>query len=522
MENQEITKEIWEVEANGEVFQAGFDELSSWIADGSLLRMDRIRKGNLRWIEAGKVPSLAQFFNAKDAAEPLKPIITTATYGEPAAAAPSSAATVSRDVCAVHTDAPAKYSCETCANLFCKACPSSYGANVKICPFCGAMCVPVDAPVAAAAQASSFASGGSFGFGDFAAALAFPFRHKVSLIFGALMFAVFQIAGGGSPFGGIFMMAATLTCMMMSNMLTFGIMANTVENFTQGKLDENFMPSFDDFNIWDDVVHPFFLSIGVYLSSFGPLIAVALVGIFMVAGGTAGLGNDAVAKIDPQYASAPTTMTQGQALQQLANKTAESQKQRVDSIQDLEKAASQNGVVPQKAPIVDEDKEAEKLNKMIQDARRQNLESTLGKAPETKAAEQTAMIKKIMGYGAIFLLVGGIALLWGLFYFPAACAVAGYTRSFGATLNPSVGFDTITQLGSSYALILVMCLLLGIASLVVNGIFGIAFSAFDMPSVGNLPAKFLGSLAGFYFWIVFSCLLGFALFRKADRFQFLR
>ncbi len=523
MENQDITSELWEVEANGEVLSTHFEILTSWIADGAVLRMDRVRRGNLRWIEAGKVPSLVEFFNAKDAAEPGRPIIATVSYGSHAEPSTAPLDSGSETMCAVHTDVPAKYSCETCLNLFCKSCPSSYGSNVKICPFCGAMCVPVDAPAAAAKRSASVSasSHGDFGFGDLGQALAFPFRYKTSLIFGAVMYAVFQIAGGGSPFGGIFMLAATLTCMMMANTLTFGIMANTVENFAQGKLDENFMPSFDDFNIWDDVVHPFFLSIGVYLSSFGPLMVVALVGIFVVAGGTGSLGSDAVAKIDPQYASAPQTMTQGQALQEMVKKTAEAQKQRVDSIQDMEKAASESGV-PKQPSIVDQDKENQDLNKTMQDAQRQQVESTLGKAPETKAAEQAAMIKKVIGFGAIFLLVGGLALLWGLLYFPAACAVAGYTRSFGATLNPTVGLDTIKQLGGSYMLILVMCLLLGLALVSVNGVFGVAFAAFDLPSVGNLPAKFLGSLIGFYVWIVFSCLLGFALFRKADRFQFVR
>ena len=36
-------------------------------------------------------------------------------------------------------------------------------------------------------------------------------------------------------------------------------------------------------------------------------------------------------------------------------------------------------------------------------------------------------------------------LLWAFFYFPAACAVAGYTRNFGSTLNPRVGIDTIKR-----------------------------------------------------------------------------
>lgn len=41
--------------------------------------------------------------------------------------------------------------------------------------------------------------------------------------------------------------------------------------------------------------------------------------------------------------------------------------------------------------------------------------------------------------------------------------------------------------------------------------------AFDMPGVGNLPAKFIGSLFTFYFSVVFSCVLGFAIYKASDR-----
>lgn len=64
--NTELNQEMWQVEANGQVFETNFAEMTEWIADGSLLRIDRVRKGNLRWIEAGKVPSLAAVFNAAE------------------------------------------------------------------------------------------------------------------------------------------------------------------------------------------------------------------------------------------------------------------------------------------------------------------------------------------------------------------------------------------------------------------------------------------------------------------------
>lgn len=554
MELELATEEIWQVETGGQVFNANLDEIAAWIEDGSLLRIDRVRKGNLRWIEAGKVPALDKFFNAKDATAPPPRVITissTEVLGRteaPRAAdadrrktsdrwygpdrrevgdrrntthsrvsrdgAEASIADIAADVCSVHTDAQARYVCDTCTSLFCKACPTGYGSNVKICPFCGAMCSPLEPATAATGRNSPNATvpAGSFGFGDFGRALAYPFRFKSSLVFGAILFAIFQIAQGGGPFGGIFMMAASLTCFMLSNMLTFGVMANTVDNFAKGEAEANFMPSFEDFDIWDDVVHPFFLSIGVYISAFGPFIAMVLFAIFFVAGGTGGVGGDAAAKVDPAYAAARQVMNQGQAIQQLVANSAQAQQRRTRAMQEGN-FEQLDGPARQQA----EDERLQNLDKMIQDQQRTQLESAVGKTPETTAKEQEALVKRVMGYSSWLLIAGALTLLWGLIYFPAACTVAGYTRSFAATLNLMVGLDTIKRLGGSYFLILVMCLMLALASGLVNMIVAGAFAAFDMPSVGNLPAKLLGSLAGFYVWAVFSCILGFALYRSSDK-----
>lgn len=522
MEIEVPTQEIWQVEANGGVFDATLDDIAGWIGDGSLLKIDRVRKGNLRWIEAGKVPALIKFFNAKDANEPPPPVITVSTtevLGRPDRIEGSTVVhtTPAAAGCAIHTDAPVAYVCDTCLSEFCKACPSSYGSNVKICPFCGAMCSRKE-EAAPASSAPRVASTGSFGFGDLTAALAFPFRFKATLILGGVIFAFFQVAGGGSPFGGIFMLSAGLICAMASNMITFAVLSHTVDSFAKGDLDASFMPPFDDFNIWDDVVHPFFLSIGVYSSSFGPFIAVVLFAFFFLLGGPGSIGSDAAAKIDPQYAAAPKIVNQGRALQDLAANTAEAQKKRVQSIEDTETTPQLDGAALQR----EEDERFAELDKMIQETRRTQLESAVGKAPETQEADQRAILSKVMSYGLVFVAAAGITLLWGFFYFPAACAVAGYTRSFGATINPTVGLDTIKRFGGSYFRVLLICLMLGIASGILNGIFGTIFSAFSMPSVGNLPAKILGSFTGFYFWIVFSAVLGFALYRNAEKLKLLR
>src|SRR5690349_9053605 len=68
--------EMWQVEVSGQIYEADFAELSSWIGEGALHPGDKVRRGNLRWIEARKVPSLVPFFNAKEKGEPMPVVIT--------------------------------------------------------------------------------------------------------------------------------------------------------------------------------------------------------------------------------------------------------------------------------------------------------------------------------------------------------------------------------------------------------------------------------------------------------------
>lgn len=532
--NPENTQELWQVEANGAVFDTNFAEMTSWIESGSLLRGDKVRKGNLRWIEAGKVPSLISVFNAKENGQPIAPVIT-ATMLEPTRLAGDANQSTTNsvagaansepmsDMCSMHADVPASFICDTCSNIFCKACPNSYGGTVKICPFCGAMCKPI----AQAAATSHYSgrdtyaapTGEKFGFGDFGDSLAYPFKFKTSLIMGAIMFAIFSIGQGAMGFGGIFMMGGALMSYLLANTLTFGVLANTVENFSQGKIGLNFMPSFDDFSIWDDVVHPFFLSIGVYIVSFGPLIAVVLVAIFMIVGSVSKEMNsmqaDAAKTVAPELPYASKAADQSQKVKELLNKQADQQNKRIAAIESGKDLPDET--ISRTAPVDPDEAEFERIQNMIQENRRAQLESTIGKAPDTVAKERSEMIQQILGYGAMFLLVGGICLLWGLFYFPAANIVAGYTRSFAATLNPSVGFDTIKRLGFDYVKILAFGFLLALMSGFVGGLLSMIFVAFDMPGVGNIPAKAVGAFFGFYFAVVFSCMVGFALYKNAHK-----
>ena len=547
-----MSNEIWQVEVGGQVYEAPFDELPEWIGEGSLHPDDKVRKGNLRWIEAKRVPALVPFFNARTNGEPM-PVVVSKTdlasvtptvqqifeVSEPSITGgssdpvrgladdsvvqPTPASELNPDVCAIHPTLGSAYICKDCERAFCKPCPKSYGGTVKICPLCGALCNPVGQVRNEQRQGALRSDALTAGFGstDFFNAIAFPFRFKPSLIFGALMYMFFSIGQSASALGGILMAAAALISFMLANMLWFGVLANTVDNFSQGKLEENFMPSFDDFSLLNDVVHPFFLYVAAVLTSFGPFILTAIIGIYLVTSTVASQMNTFQSEMErlpgTQYYAGREPVQQSKQVREVIGDVSDEHEELID---DHIQAASGNS---NSSVVIDrETKEQEELWQMAQESRKAGLESAFGKTKETRDRESSEMITNLLNLAAPIVVIGAITFLWGLFLFPAACVVAGYTRSFVATINPIVALDTIKRLGGSYVKILFMGLTLIIAVAIVSGLFEMILAPFDLPGFGNLPAKAFGSLFTFYVSVVFSCILGYALFKNSDKLKLLR
>lgn len=541
--------EIWQVEVNNQIYETNVEELRQWIAEGALLPADKVRRGNLRWLEANKIPLLYQFFNAKDQNLPF-PVLQSVTDASPTSdnsptkteniaispavsrsefkSSPSinraeistsiipPTKTQSPDVCVLHAGEEPKYVCENCANLFCKNCPKSYGASVKICPMCGAMCQPIADAQAKNRRDSQYrrAVSTNFGFADFGNALAYPFKFKISLIFGAIMFVFFTLGQSAAAMGGTVLFASGIISAALANTLTFGCLANTLENFAGGNTEANFMPTFDEFELWDDVIHPFFLSLGTYLVSFG-LLAALLAGAFYYA-------MKSFDRIETEKQKIVSTVLPD------ARNDLNSAKE-IPQINQIQKQLNEqskwkNGEMPDEKAIANsqqntanEEAEFKKLQAMIDQSRQSQLESAFGKSPESEREKFNRIAESLLRLSLFFTIPIFLAFLWGVFYFPAACAVAGYTRSFTAVLNPIIGLDTIKRLGFGYAKILAMFLLLGFFSLAVSYILGIVFSPFNLPQMGNLPAKAVGSFITFYFSIVFSVTLGYALYKNSER-----
>jgi hypothetical protein len=573
-----LNQEIWQVEVGGQIYEADFAELASWVADGGLQPEDKVRRGELRWIEAKRVPTLVPHFNAKRDGTPPPAVIVTVTEAgkskEPdnpgrvtiaetsTPVSPSADTTIIErtissptnafldpEFCSVHTTVPAAYICDFCVRSYCKSCPSSYGGSVRICPQCRGFCKQKEKAREQKQKEAAFQNAleKGFGFGDFAAAISYPFKFKTSLFFGALMFMFFSLGQMATALGGIFMIAAALFCWMLANMLTFGVLAHTTENFSQGKIGVNFMPSFDDFSILDDVLHPFFLSIGAYLSAFGAFIAIAVIGVYLVMTSMAADQQAMVADIQklpgtPYYA-AKDTVAQSEEVKKvfadIKKKEDERRRRAMAAVEGMEKKMESGGDLndneiklstvpgttptPEMPPMAgDTEEDVMKANELIQKTQKQQLESALGKTPETKAKEREEFVKRFLSLAAPLVVLSGIALIWGLFFFPAACAVAGYTKSFMATINPLVGLDTIRRLGFDYIKLVAMGFVILVAVMVILSVLGMIFLPFDMPGYGNLPATAVGSLFIFYFSVVFSCLIGFLLFKASEKLKLRR
>jgi len=360
-----------------------------------------------------------------------------------------------------------------------------------------------------------------FGFADMGRAIAHPLRFKPSLIFGGLIFMIFTLGQSVSALGGVLLLFVAVFFGIVANMLTFVILANTVKHFTQGHLDADFMPKFARWSLWDDVIHPSFLSIGVYVSSFGPFMVVALVGAYLLAGAAdeqAKKYNDELARLPgTQFYSPNRTAEQSQQVKEVLDEVKRQNARRHARQKRLAESAESGIALPNESDDLSNEGNAA----IDHPGTPENLPQA---ALDTKTRDESfrETVTGILRLAAPLVVVGTLALLWGLFYFPAACSVAAYSRSFMAAINPVVGLDAIKKLGLTYIKLLLMWLL------IVTTSFATAFAArlilfpFELPTIGNLPAIALGSLITFYFWIVLSCLLGYALFKNSDRLKLYR
>lgn len=515
-----MTNEIWQVEVNGQVYEADFEELKQWIADRALLPEDKVRKGGMRWTQAYRIPLLRKVFDGEEVVETKTPVSAPAETPEVetvgAATAPVSANVQSfntqpahtaanyqthnyapkkesaENVCYTHTDAPAAYVCKECANKFCKACPKSFG-SVKICPVCGEMCETLGVMAEKKQKAVRYqkAVTEGFGFEDFGRAWTYPFKFWQSLGLGALFVAFLS-------FGGFY-------GNLMANMIVFGCIAQTIGQVAHGNLERNFMPDFNEFEIVDDVIKPFILSIGIWIVTWLPTVVLLIALMFNVLNSVSNPSdalNDKRENAEKTIEESPSTqILLGQSNANTAGKS-DGEPFSDDDMNTL----INGGTAEQEAAT------AQRVEEMIKSSRQIKVERQ--KADHELFYE---MLEPALNAALPFIFLIGLSVLWGIFYSPMALTIAGYTRSFLQTINPMVGIDTMKRMGGTYFAAFAFVLVVQIVSFVLMVIVAIVTSPFEMPILGNLPAKFIGSMFMFYFALVTAFILGSALYKCSDR-----
>jgi hypothetical protein len=554
-------EELWQVDSGGQVYEASFEVLTQWVIEGAVLPTDKIRRGELRWLEAGKVPRLQSIFKngVQSVANDEPRIQATVTELPPSIeptihsfaneipvnissneakpeqhiaeiyrpektqslqqTSPKSGNSSVETECVNHADETAKYVCTSCGAKYCKDCPNTYG-TVNVCPGCGEMCELI-AKVAHQNQRRDqyqTAYDDGFGFRDFFNALAFPFKHPTSFVIGSAMFAFFSIGQSAVGFGSIYLAVGALFAMMFANMLAFACLSNTIEEFTKGNLTANFMPAFEDFNIWDDVVQPAILSFGVFIVSFGLLIAVVAGGVYFAYSSIAKQQSSMFNLTVPSAKVAPESAPALSSFDELKRKDAEQKAKLAELMNPSGSPQTQTKptVTIREVEPQDTEKAVAMAEKTISDMRKQQAESMLGPSAETQQAQQEQLLAGLMKYGLLFFVLAAIGLLWAMFYYPAACLVAGYTKNIAAVLNPIIGLDTIKRLGFNYVKILLMQFVLGLGVAIVVVIIGVVLSPFSMPRVGNIPATFISSFVYFYYYVVFGAILGYAVYKTKN------
>jgi hypothetical protein len=330
---------------------------------------------------------------------------------------------------------------------------------------CGEFCQVYEA-VKARAESIAFQSSG-FGAGDFVRALRYPLQHKGALLAGALIYGLLLLGG--------------LRGRAIAFVIMFGCMSHVISQLAWGRFKRSFMPDFSAFDLWEDLVVPIFLGLGITIVSWGPVIVLVAALFF----GVLKAGPGALRPGAVQTENTPTAAD----LAVYADPNADPKKQ--------EEAARKLEQLRPGAQIAEE---AERSKKATSDPN-----------------PALSMVLPFLGGGILLIVLLLIGVAWAIFYYPMALAVAGYTQSFGAVINPVVGLDTIRRMGATYFKAFGMVILIQAVGFVVSGVIASVTSPLALPFFGNLPAKFIDGTITFYFNLVISCLLGLSLFKCADR-----
>src|SRR6185369_6754139 len=116
--------EVWRVSTVEGVFETDLETLKQWIVEGCVLPTDKVSKGNLSWIEAGRVPKLKSAFNPDAGRQTVTTSFEAFVESNPAYGPTSAIEPVKVEdaphasACRNHPEAEPEYVCRMCGAMF--------------------------------------------------------------------------------------------------------------------------------------------------------------------------------------------------------------------------------------------------------------------------------------------------------------------------------------------------------------------------------------------------------------------
>lgn len=394
----------------------------------------------------------------------------------------------SKICCAVHGDQKPYWVCTVCKNLFCKACPASDSGRLKFCPFCGGTCVlysgldwkykkgqarynDYDEDEVKETKKKREPVKTSMELIDFMAAMTYPFYYPSSLAIGVILYLFLIFGQIMTVFAGGWTFLATFGCIVVVVMMKFGVMLKTIENFRQADFKKSFLPRIKKLTIREDLFHSLFVGISVYIASFGLFVLMAVsLGVY------ASNSNPVDLETKGKVSNKPAGSTNFD-----------------NSFRDIK----------------------DREQKKIQDQTRQSrFENVFGRNYWLESKQFENFVGSLKNLSPVFYLPVFLSLVFGFFYFPAACILSSKNRSFTNIFNYKAGVREIKFFKSDYVKILLMifCFIIILILTVVGLIW--FFNFLEIPNVGIVVTLLAESALILYFWLAFSGILGILLCKK--------
>jgi hypothetical protein len=516
--------EVWQIEVQDRIYEAEIEEVIEWIKEGAVLPEDKIRKGNLRWLAAGRVPEFYKYFRKnsnetdsdedstielgeidalpqierngwtenelKAALQPADPDNDTDLDGT--ANMPSAEQGLTAEgmkYCTTHPGNLTRFVCNICSSPFCGTCPNRFGST-RLCPLCGGVCVSheefedvsrtqgaLNKPYARKTidtdEKKKNPSDKKLRLLDIVDAIKYPFTFPADLVLCVVLFVIFYFGQSLFLLGGMMTVATALGSGLVSTMFNFGILTKILSNFTRGDFRESFRPHFHRQAFSGHFLRPFFLGVAVYLASFG---------LFFAMTGAAGI----------------------YAWYQFSSS--------LDTVEAVMREERTN--LDAKLRAVQISKRSTNIDELVTNSRRDLINSAFGSDYFGENRQIEKVVKSFMSLSVALLTPIFLAFLFGIVYFPAASSIAIKSDSFRETLRFSKGLREIKEFGFEYVKIVFISLMF--LTLIISTSLEAFFilSNLSLPLVGAASALILGGTLSFFCWTAFSYLLAITVHRR--------